>query len=827
VTVTRSSTPASAGPESSSRRWLGFTHREHLAALTIFAAVTFGFFFPVVQGDTFSDVERRQRYTYPWRGLEEDLGPLPVHYDQDDSFYPWQVFMSRELRQGEFPLWNPYNFGGAPFFANGQSGVLYPPRLALSLLVSPTRVHDLLLATHFFFAGVAMFLLLGFVRLSFPSALVGGLAWMLNSFALSWQALEHYVAIGVWLPVGVLLAHAVVRRRSWAASFALALVLGLLFTGGNVLFVELAVTAIFGYAVALAIADARLDRRALGGSAARLGTAAGLFAGLTAVSALPILALAGQSARVSLSYDEIGGFALPWDGLVNIFRLPPVWLGEPYHVNLFAGTAVGLLAVVGLRSREGLARFAIVLGTLTILFMLHTPVTFVVNHLLPGFGNFKPLARAAFLLQFALVVLAAFGLEAVRRWLATREGLRLTRSQFFAGALAGAIVGGLMMRFGRPLLGGSSIFVLALALVLTVAAALTLEVVGSRRDALAHLWRRVYARFPIRTSSTSTVLAVVVAVSIVVQARVLATHVMLHQPDQPRSLYPATPLIRYLEGRPEARFLPTDHSFRGSTAMIYRLQSAGGYESLLPGRVQNFWRVVGDNLRPEDLADNPLIYAYHPEFDLSKLRPELLARAGVDYVVIPPSEQPGAPPPGYRLVYSGLDGSVLQVDNALPKSYLVSGCRPVTSSLGALRAFVSSSFDPRRSIILETPYLTSAHVSCAAAAASAGTATVVNRSINTLDVAIDATRPAWLVVAENWDEGWSARVDGRAVEVLPGNYTMRAARVPAGSHRVSFTYSPPGFGNGAVVSVVALVVTLVGLAAALFMGRRGPRVNPR
>src|SRR5207244_9383012 len=62
--------------------------------------------------------------------------------------------------------------------------------------------------------------------------------------------------------------------------------------------------------------------------------------------------------------------------------------------------------------------FAAVLGVLAILFMLHTPVTFAVDHVLPGLSSFKPLGRAAFLLQFALAVLAAFGIETVlhSRW---------------------------------------------------------------------------------------------------------------------------------------------------------------------------------------------------------------------------------------------------------------------------------------------------------------------------------------------------------------------------------------------------------------------------
>ena len=232
-----------------------------------------------------------------------------------------------------------------------------------------------------------MFLLLGLARLSFSAALVGGLAWMLNSFALAWQALEHYIAIEVWLPVGVLLVHATVRRRSWRAACGLGLAVAILFSGGNVLFVELAVVAIVGYAIALLFESFRRDGREVIGGAARLAAAALLSLGLTAVIVIPMFSLAHVTPRASLSYDQLGEFAMSWGTLAKVFTAPG---SEPYHHDLFAGAAVGVLALVGLFRRQILARYATVLGVVTVLFMLHTPVTVVVDHVLPGFSTSSP-----------------------------------------------------------------------------------------------------------------------------------------------------------------------------------------------------------------------------------------------------------------------------------------------------------------------------------------------------------------------------------------------------------------------------------------------------
>jgi hypothetical protein len=783
------------------------------------------FFFPIVRGQTFSEVGERQDQFYPWAASERIAGDGRVlHYDQADSFYPWQVFTSRALRRGEFPLWNPSSFGGSPFLANGQSGVLYPPRLALVYTVSPPRVHDLLLASHLFLAGVAMFLLLGFVGLSFPSALVGALAWMLNSFGLAWQALENYTAIGVWLPIGVLLTHAVVRRRSWLAAMGLALALGLLFVGGNVLFVELVVATVLAYGLFLAVVDGIRSKATIAGNVARLGTAAVLFLGLTAVSSVPTIELSAESVRAPLSYHAIGAFALSWRTLSNILQPPDFLSGDPYHQNLFAGTAAAVLAVIGVTYRAALARFAVVLAAVVLLFMLHTPVTWIVDVLLPGMNNLKPLARAAFLFNFALAVLAGFGLERVLPAFGRPSVRRLLTSPLLVGAAVGAVFGAIVMRLGRARIGGSTILILLVVLAVLFAIAVEDRRVRSFGSGLRST-RFVRAVFPNRTSALRRLIVAAAAASIVGQALLEARQVMPHQPSKPAALYPPTPLIRYLERYRQARFLPTVHTFGGSTAMIFGLRSVGGYESLLPGRIEDFWRSVGEGLAPQELASNRLIYAYQPEFDLAKLRPGLLARAGVAYVVASPrAATQSAVPRGLALRYAGPDGRVFEVSGATPNAYLAEACDVAATRLEALGRFIASS--SAETVTLEGESLRRAGQPCSAEQPrSAGDATVVQRSINTLAVRVRARHAAWLVVTDNWDKGWKATVDGHRTAVLPADSVFRAVRVPTGNHLVRFDYEPGSFRTGAVISAVSLALVLGGLVIGTVGGvrKRGRR----
>ena len=40
--------------------------------------------------------------------------------------YPWRELAVSIMKQGELPLWNPYQMSGTPLFGNLQSAALYP-----------------------------------------------------------------------------------------------------------------------------------------------------------------------------------------------------------------------------------------------------------------------------------------------------------------------------------------------------------------------------------------------------------------------------------------------------------------------------------------------------------------------------------------------------------------------------------------------------------------------------------------------------------------------------------------------------------------------------
>src|SRR3989344_8092598 len=77
----------------------------------------------------------------PWKSysyLGYNPGSYPnkaQYFDVLRQLYPWKTFAVDLIKQGILPLWNPYNFSGAPLISNFQSAVFYP--LGIFYLILP------------------------------------------------------------------------------------------------------------------------------------------------------------------------------------------------------------------------------------------------------------------------------------------------------------------------------------------------------------------------------------------------------------------------------------------------------------------------------------------------------------------------------------------------------------------------------------------------------------------------------------------------------------------------------------------------------------------
>jgi hypothetical protein len=69
-------------------------------------------------------------------------------------------------------------------------------------------------------------------------------------------------------------------------------------------------------------------------------------------------------------------------------------------------------------------------------------------------------------------------------------------------------------------------------------------------------------------------------------------------------------------------------------------------------------------------------------------------------------------------------------------------------------------------------------------------------------VSVSCPRPTTLVRRETWFDGWTARVNGRPAHIRRIDGLFQGVNVPAGSHRLTFSFLPPGM-SWAVIGLLA------------------------
>jgi hypothetical protein len=81
-----------------------------------------------------------------------------------------------------------------------------------------------------------------------------------------------------------------------------------------------------------------------------------------------------------------------------------------------------------------------------------------------------------------------------------------------------------------------------------------------------------------------------------------------------------------------------------------------------------------------------------------------------------------------------------------------------------------------------------------------------------IELETDSPGPAVLVSSEAAFPGWRATLDGAEHPLLTVNAAFRGMKVPAGRHRITWTFEPTPLRWGAAVSLAALA--MLGIAVA-------------
>ena len=731
------------------------------------------------------------------------LGRGLVDYDAFVYFYPQRVFLTQSLLAGRIPLWDPNLFLGAPFLANPQTAVLYPP--SWLFLLGPVQViYTVQLVLHTFLAAFFTYLL---ARRAFDmlpaAAALGGIAYAFGGFAVGQVGHLNQVSAAAWLPA-VLLAYnrfAVTRHVTYLALGAAALAMQLLAGHPQETYMTLIVLGIFGIVTAPWRDPRGIIACAVGGIAMCL-----ISACLAAAQLLPTLELAPLSIRgAGVNWADAVAGSLPSYLAVRAL-LPPYWINVPYTEYLgylsIAAVTLGLLAI--LRGAPRAVLFGLIIALLGVFLALgeNSGIYALLFDSVPGFDTFRVPARWLLLWEFGAAVLAAGGADWIGR------GARVfLRSRWLWPRLALVVV--LLdlaliwqMDDGEPFAAKRT---LALFLGITLATLCVGALPHLGRPALAmglllaltggELWAAANSsparQAPPAAFTDGETVDWLRAHGVTDQERLLSLARPEYVPAAEAEIraelsgYPASLVDEVLVAQ------KYHDTLTPNVPLQYGLNTADGYDGgVLPLlRWLHLSGLVVDSPRPDGVL-------------LTRLNAvpadRVLDLLGVRYLVVN-AETPV--PPGFESVDFG-DLQLLVRNQAVPLSLVVFDATPVADENAALSRMSAADFDPNREVVIES-----------AAAAVPATAEPLAVSPDRAEpqdwhAHVSLSQPGYLLQREAYYPGWRARVDGVDAPVVRADSLFRAVAVSAGDHDVEIYFDSGSFKRGALLTLAGIVVII-------------------
>ncbi|HSB36289.1 MAG TPA: hypothetical protein VLH41_05395 [Thermoanaerobaculia bacterium] len=685
------------------------------------------------------------------------LGPGPLHgeswgtvrtvrgspdqVDLPTQLHVWWEEVRRTVADGDPPWISTRIGGGLPLFANGQSGLLFPPQAPVWFL-GAERGTDVMAVFKLELAALGAFLLLRRFGVRAAAAASGGLAWGFGVGLVSWlvSPMGWVYAAAPW---ALFLASGCARGRRRDGA-ALALLFGALLGGG--VSPEAGAFLLLATAAAGAVLGFGKGRRLV-----RVAVPLALAIPISAVGALPVLlnvlgsskydaSAVPQAVPAALRAMVASAFLVPWR-----YGHPadPSWT-QPFAAVALAlgvGTAVVALAAAALprrRHRRAALAFASV-GLLGAGFLFIVPGFRELFLLLPLFPRML-WHRAGFLPGLALALLGALGLES---WLSKPRRWRLA-----AAAVA----------------------------VQAVVVALLLTSPVKRLPSAAFATAGIPALLAVGTVAGGA--AGGVAIPAVVGLEALLTSWSIVPASRPAE---APAAVRELKRRASAdgrRFMGTYGALPPNLGARLGVSDIRANEPVRPRRLTALHRAFGAE---GDELPGAIVSPW----------PGLAGAWGVEWLLSPAPLLEGAPhAAGWESLGTFEGGTIYRNTRALP---VVRVAGSETAAPGAWDA-VADATEFARTAVVEAPL----------GLAGSGSSTELEARPHRVSVRVDCVGRCLAVLHAPLAPGWVASVDGAPAPLVPANIAAMGVVVPTGTHVVSWRYAPPGLLAGMGLSALGL-----------------------
>jgi len=737
-------------------------------------------------------------------------------FSSPDSLNPKAATIILENSQketGEYPLWQPWIFSGMPTaesFTNTSN--LYFPQFVFNLLkFSPIFIHLM----HFLFAGIGMYILLRYLKISQFVAIIGAAGFMLMPYLITMEVFGHgsQAMTAAYIPWVFWSALRLFDKQKLLDAGLLAIILGLQLQRAHVqiaYYTWMLIGALFLYKIILYLIDKENRRQA--------AKVSGLFIvgvllalGISALVYLPSMQYSSESIRSvgqagSASYEYATSWSFhPKEMLTFLIPSAYGFGGQTYWGKMpftdypnYMGTIFLILAVVALiKNREKLVWFLAGTTILALLISFGSHFSLIYNifyGLAPYFNKFRIPSMILILVQFNVIILACIGFEK----LLDNDWKEVPKWYWWlAGFIAFPI---LILLFGNGLLYGlvSNEFTQPRTQDPRV-----VELINNLRwdNWLNDAWMFVVfisgligsLYLLIKGKINKVGFAIIVGILAIVDLAIVDNKIVLPEENSGRSsqLISKKAIERYFEHDAVTQYLvsiddkfrvyPIGPLFGESRLQAFGIESVGGYH---PAKLAIYNRFLQNT---DNISTLPIMKMMNVHY--------ILSRRAVNH-------------PDLKLVFTEnmQTGSgripiwVYQLTDAIPRAWFAKNVETVEEN-GLWNNLIDESFDP-----LKTAYITESieDIKNGNSVIQYSKFTPNNILINT-----KSDTDGFLVISEvHYPLRWKAFIDDESVDTYEVNGIIRGLVVSPGEHTIEFKYDKTVFNKGLLIAIISTIFAL-------------------
>jgi len=735
------------------------------------------------------------------------------------TFYPTRYFISQCIKEGYFPLWNPYLYFGFPFFGSLQHGLLNP--FSFLIYILPFNLgFKLFIISHFCLAGIFMYLLMRDWGTGRAGSLIAAITYTFNGYLLSIDIFTHLTS-ACWTPLIILFYNKALTSCKFKYIVPTSIFLSLQFLGEKTEILYSTVLVLILFTLGRGVMEYKEGKNP--GKGIFIFSLCGLISiGFVLVQLLPFLEAVSysyrqegmmyhQATKWSLSPLELFSLICPISsGYVDF-----IWkyFGQDFFKSIYLGIiplSLFGLATFGEGKRRNLFWAGIFLGSIILALGNNTPIYKWLYTYLPGFSFFRYPVKFFCLTIFAGSILAGFGFDFL---------LRIIKKQKIKSLIFLFLVNFLLLiilLFWYIYLG-KILFLLKLHYFPPTTMEELIVIEGNyfmifKNFSLVTLLFSIFNFLLLLTYKHRISLGLFSILSVFLLVVDLFFFGLNLNPLINENFYSnQPPILKILkkDSRCISRFLiePRTLNYPRSHANEYALvalrkQLQG---SLMPnfGLMHKVFAFQGYGFLV--LKDYFVFYKKINSGEFSNIH-KLLNMTNVKYII----SKFEIPTDSLKLIYmEKRNAEVIRLyenPSYLPRTFFVPKARVVKDRDKILDILTSRDFDPQKEVILEEN--PKSEIRNSKFKIQNSKFKIIVYQPNKVVIEASCNKAGFLFLSDTYYPGWKAYVDKKPTKVYRANFLFRAIVLPKGNHQVEFVYFPLSFTIGLLGTLITIISIL-------------------